>query len=229
VPRDELENVGFWVLWVGIFVTVGIGFVIRTRQLSRRVERLRRSGFRTSAVVVDYEYRRDEDGDQIPYPLVRFQRPDGRLVTAGTDFGGSFVPAIGEVVEVLFDPERPAEVHIDSRHYDRVNRVMGWVGWGMIVVVALVAATVGLLFWPMAVVIGLLVAGVILAVMVAVRRRRPDRQARASAAQARPWGQGTVPVGWFADPRRRHELRYWDGQRWTEHVFDRGTQAVDPL
>lgn len=25
---------------------------------------------------------------------------------------------------------------------------------------------------------------------------------------------------WAPDPFRRHELRYWDGQRWTEHVSD---------
>jgi hypothetical protein len=38
-----------------------------------------------------------------------------------------------------------------------------------------------------------------------------------------------VAAGWFADPGRRHELRYWDGQRWTEHVSDRGTQGVDAM
>ncbi len=37
------------------------------------------------------------------------------------------------------------------------------------------------------------------------------------------------PAGWLADPTSRHELRYWDGQRWTEHVSTRGAAGVDPL
>jgi hypothetical protein len=34
------------------------------------------------------------------------------------------------------------------------------------------------------------------------------------------------------NPRGEHdrdELRYWNGQRWTEHVSERETQAVDPM
>ncbi|MHB8439953.1 MAG: DUF2510 domain-containing protein [Acidimicrobiales bacterium] len=35
--------------------------------------------------------------------------------------------------------------------------------------------------------------------------------------------------GWYADPSSRHELRYWDGTRWTDHVSDGGQQTSDPL
>jgi hypothetical protein len=38
-----------------------------------------------------------------------------------------------------------------------------------------------------------------------------------------------VPAGWHADPAGRYELRYWDGQRWTEHVSRGGVPATDPL
>ena len=34
---------------------------------------------------------------------------------------------------------------------------------------------------------------------------------------------------WHPDPTGRHELRYWDGAQWTDHVSDRGVQAVSPL
>ncbi|WP_084125982.1 DUF4041 domain-containing protein [Demequina sp. NBRC 110054] len=34
--------------------------------------------------------------------------------------------------------------------------------------------------------------------------------------------------GWYADPTKRHEQRYWSGSAWTEHVFTKGTQSVDP-
>ena len=33
--------------------------------------------------------------------------------------------------------------------------------------------------------------------------------------------------GWFADPESRHELRYFDGARWTTHVADGGIAGVD--
>jgi uncharacterized protein YxjI len=36
------------------------------------------------------------------------------------------------------------------------------------------------------------------------------------------------PPGWYPDPFGRHETRWWDGQRWTEHVASHGRQTVDP-
>ncbi len=39
------------------------------------------------------------------------------------------------------------------------------------------------------------------------------------------------PAAWHPDPTDRHQLRYWDGGRWTEHVADQGrvrTDALDP-
>jgi len=33
--------------------------------------------------------------------------------------------------------------------------------------------------------------------------------------------------GWHQDPYHRHEQRYFDGSRWTEHVVDAGTQGLD--
>ncbi|MGH9230869.1 MAG: phospholipid scramblase-related protein [Acidimicrobiales bacterium] len=35
------------------------------------------------------------------------------------------------------------------------------------------------------------------------------------------------PAGWYPDPFGRHETRWWDGLRWTEHVASHGRQAVD--
>lgn len=37
------------------------------------------------------------------------------------------------------------------------------------------------------------------------------------------------PAQWASDPYGRHQLRYWDGQRWTEHVSDSGTGGSDPV
>jgi len=76
----------------------------------------------------------------------------------------------------------------------------------------------------------LFLGGAALAVVVALRRGRARRMLPAPAAQpVSGWGPGIVAAGWLADPGGRHELRYWDGQRWTEHVSDRGAPGVDPL
>lgn len=35
-------------------------------------------------------------------------------------------------------------------------------------------------------------------------------------------------AGWHADPTGRHEVRYFDGASWTEHVSNAGIQGTDP-
>lgn len=37
------------------------------------------------------------------------------------------------------------------------------------------------------------------------------------------------PANWHPDPTGRHELRYWDGSAWTDHVSDAGITATDPV
>jgi DNA polymerase-3 subunit epsilon len=37
----------------------------------------------------------------------------------------------------------------------------------------------------------------------------------------------TSSPGWYGDPSGRHQLRYFDGARWTEYVADNGVQARD--
>ncbi len=41
-------------------------------------------------------------------------------------------------------------------------------------------------------------------------------------------GTPSNPAAWHPDPFGRHELRYWDGQQWSEHVSSHGRQSVDP-
>jgi uncharacterized protein YxjI len=40
-------------------------------------------------------------------------------------------------------------------------------------------------------------------------------------------GPAPHPQGWYPDPFGRHESRYWDGVRWTEHVASHGRQGID--
>ena len=37
------------------------------------------------------------------------------------------------------------------------------------------------------------------------------------------------PANWYPDPQGRHELRYWDGGQWTEHISNQGVTGSDPL
>ena len=38
---------------------------------------------------------------------------------------------------------------------------------------------------------------------------------------------GTGKDGWWPDPHARHQLRYYNGIRWTAHVSDDGVQSVE--
>jgi Protein of unknown function (DUF2510) len=46
---------------------------------------------------------------------------------------------------------------------------------------------------------------------------------------AYPVSATMASAGWRPDSMGRHELRYWDGASWTEHVVDAGSQSRDPL
>ena len=53
---------------------------------------------------------------------------------------------------------------------------------------------------------------------------REDQLAPPLDAQGRP-----DLFGWYTDPTGRHQRRYFDGRRWSEHVIDGATLAVDEL
>jgi uncharacterized protein YxjI len=40
---------------------------------------------------------------------------------------------------------------------------------------------------------------------------------------------GDHPANWYPDPMGRHELRYYDGSAWTDHVSDQGATSIDPV
>jgi hypothetical protein len=42
-----------------------------------------------------------------------------------------------------------------------------------------------------------------------------------------PASSAVVPPQWLPDPSGRHELRWWDGGRWTEHVSNGGVSGIE--
>jgi hypothetical protein len=61
---------------------------------------------------------------------------------------------------------------------------------------------------------------VALTAVVAARRHRASHPLPTPTPWTATAGYGAAPAGWFPDPGRDHQLRYWDGQTWTEHVAD---------
>ena len=63
-----------------------------------------------------------------------------------------------------------------------------------------------------------------------LRAERPQEPVgRVAELFAAPAAAPAAPAAWLPDPTRRHQLRWWDGQRWTPNVADNGVQATDPL
>jgi hypothetical protein len=65
--------------------------------------------------------------------------------------------------------------------------------------------------------------GIVIAVVIGASRR--NRSSPAGWTGPAP----TTPPGWHPDPARRHEARWWDGNRWTESVADQGITGTDPV
>ncbi|MDZ7732479.1 MAG: DUF2510 domain-containing protein [Acidimicrobiia bacterium] len=59
--------------------------------------------------------------------------------------------------------------------------------------------------------------------------RGPAADGAATAGHTTDHGAGAPPAAWHPDPHGRHEHRWWDGVRWTEHVADGGLAGVDPV
>jgi hypothetical protein len=228
----------YWVagaLAVAAVVWLALSLFLGFRSLSRQVQ-----GFQRVAIPGQGEVNFAEPGgytlyfeglgasdEQVTIPPFRFSlttvggeevsiRPYGGSATYG--LAGHSGRAVG-----TFQIEEPGRFLLQTEgepQGGQANLAVGRsVGPGIFRVVSV--AIVGTLV--------LLLAGAVLAVVVAVRRGRARMLLAPAAQPVTGWGQGTVAAGWFADPGRRHELRYWDGQRWTGHVSDRGTQGRDPL
>jgi len=52
-------------------------------------------------------------------------------------------------------------------------------------------------------------------------------QGAITASPPSPPAPVSVEEGWHPDPQGKHELRYFDGSQWTEHVSDDGVQSTD--
>jgi hypothetical protein len=71
-------------------------------------------------------------------------------------------------------------------------------------------------------------AVVVLGLVVGLVVRAYRRRHRAALSPPR-WSAPDGGAHWAADPSGQHELRYWSGTAWTEHVMSNGIPATDRL
>jgi hypothetical protein len=101
--------------------------------------------------------------------------------------------------------------------------------WGLVsVFVAFLVTLLSIVF--------VAIFGTVLSIFAWAPRSQPSREPGATAslvsgigpmAGAQPAPPLTALRAWLADPTGRHELRYFDGSGWTEHVADAGVISVD--
>jgi uncharacterized protein YxjI len=66
--------------------------------------------------------------------------------------------------------------------------------------------------------------------VTAVRRPLSTPSAAGATATLCAMSEASAhPANWYPDPSGRHELRYYDGSRWTDHVSSNGRQSTDPV
>lgn len=126
--RVRWEERGLWVFVVGLaFVAAGGWGLYRDRRLSRR-------GERAPGVVVDHHWRAPSN---ICHLVVEFRTADGQVARASTGVGSKPpAAAVGERVPVVYDPEDPKRVEVDS-----------WTGRALWMPVLVGVGGLGILVW----------------------------------------------------------------------------------
>ena len=108
---------GLFTLVGALFVVVGGGFgvlgvlgLVQHRRFGARAAR-------TQGRVVGVEERRQRIQGRrrrLLHPVVRFRTDAGQEVTVVNPIGTTFAPSPGQPVDVLYDPDRPADARLDA-------------------------------------------------------------------------------------------------------------------
>jgi hypothetical protein len=67
---------------------------------------------------------------------------------------------------------------------------------------------------------------VLVIVLISRSRRNPPSPYLQPPGTIAP---GAASAGWQPDPSGKHQMRYWDGMRWSASVSDNGQVGSDPL
>lgn len=133
-------------LVAGAFGLVGAGLLLAAVVAARRALALKRTGTRSRAIVVEMKARdlnirsRNEaaSDDTVFAPVVEFTTPDGTIQRVEGVASSPPRYAVGDRVDVLYDPARPGDARVDSFWGLWLGVVLTVVGGGVACAVALV-------------------------------------------------------------------------------------------
>jgi Protein of unknown function (DUF3592) len=99
----------------GVFLPIGLVFLAVALYFFKADQTLAESGARAEGTVIEVVRARDTGGKIMYRPLVEFRTPGGERQEFASDVSAS-TPGYGrgERVQVLFDPDNPADAKIDS-------------------------------------------------------------------------------------------------------------------
>jgi hypothetical protein len=123
-----------------VFIVIGVVFW-------RRASYLQENGKKADATIIDSVFERSGDGGSY-YPVVRFLTDKQQWVVKQLDVGYNFPKKKGTRVEVVYDPEEPTNVLINSVYVlaimPRVFVCIGVVGFilGILVYLGIVSTEI---------------------------------------------------------------------------------------
>lgn len=104
-------------IWYFGLIFLSVGFVILAVAVGIGISNWRFSARAAKAqgVVKSIAQRTDNDGDTMYYPVIQFQESGGRAISfEGNGSGSVGAYRVGDQVEVLYDPDQPADARTSS-------------------------------------------------------------------------------------------------------------------
>jgi Protein of unknown function (DUF2510) len=215
----------------GSVVLFVVGLVLGLQSISRQVDRLQRvpapgegvvSFAEPGGYVLYFEglWTGADTGSYVPPPTLSLVPVGGEGPVPIRSYAGTMTYEIGghsgrAIGTIQIDQPGSYRLQVQGESLGSGGAVAVGRGIGRRIVV-----TLGLTFLGPGV---LFLAGMVLAIVVSIRRSRNSRPLVYATGPP-----VALPGGWHADPTGRYELRYWDGRQWTAHVATGGNPTVDP-
>lgn len=98
-----------------LFSLIGLGLLVASVFVYLNTRNFINSSARAEGTVVAHAPGRSSDGDLTYAPVISFRTPEGQAVEFKSQTSSnSPYPAVGETVEVIYNPQRPSEAEINS-------------------------------------------------------------------------------------------------------------------
>jgi hypothetical protein len=186
-------------------------------------------GIATAAVVIVWQWRSAKNNEMLRKIRPRF--------TPGWSIGGWFIPFanLGIPLRIFHDlwqgSDPDTNGYRDWRGLRRSGLVNLWWTAYLVGNAASFTATSSRTLEAVRstdqrVAIGSAITAVAAVLAIFVIRSITDRQEQAHAARRTTL---TANAGWYVDPTRRFDHRYWNGSAWTLHASQAGKSVIDPL